>query len=110
MIYGGIIALNAQISAPSFYLIGCEVRTVVSIVTMQDTITVHNTGYEIYNGPASAVLTGLASIHLVNLSTITNKYFFLWLPPLRGPTMSRPQTAKGHGMGIVHKAVGGMWL
>ena len=46
-------------------------------------------------GLDSAVLTGLASIHLVNLSTMTNRYFFLWLPPLRGPTMSSPQTAKG---------------
>ena len=31
-------------------------------------------------GPDSAVFTGLASIHLVNLSTVTNRYFFLWFP------------------------------
>src|SRR3954466_8567381 len=61
-------------------------------------------------GPDSAVLTGLASIHLVNLSTMTSKYFFLWVPPLRGPTMSSPQTAKGQVMGIVWRAVGGIWL
>src|SRR3954468_23840437 len=61
-------------------------------------------------GPDSAVLTGLASIHLVNLSTMNSKYFFLWVPPLRGPTMSSPQTAKGHVMGIVWRAVGGIWL
>ena len=61
-------------------------------------------------GTDSAVLTGLASIHLVNLSTMTNKYFFLWLPSLRGPTISSPQTAKGQVMGIVWRAVGGIWL
>ena len=36
--------------------------------------------------------------------------FFLWLPPLRGPTISSPQTAKGQVMGIVWRAVGGIWL
>src|SRR3954467_5501461 len=61
-------------------------------------------------GPDSDVLTGLASIHLVNLSTMTSKYFCLWVPPLRGPTMSSPQTAKGQVMGIVWRAVGGIWL
>ena len=34
-------------------------------------------------GPDSAVLTGLASIHLVNLSTMTNKYFFLMDYPFK---------------------------
>ena len=46
-------------------------------------------------GPDSAVLTGLASIHLVNLSTMPIKYWCLWVPPLRGPTMSSPQIANG---------------
>ena len=58
-------------------------------------------------GPDSAVLTGLASIHLVNLSTMTNKYLGLWVPPLRGPTMSSPQTVNGQVMGIVLRVVGG---
>ena len=59
---------------------------------------------------AKAVLTALASIHLVNLSTMSNKYLCLWVPPLRGPTMSSPQTANGQVMGIVLRTVGGMWL
>jgi len=40
-------------------------------------------------------LIGLASIHLVNLSTATSRWV---VPPravLNGPTMSRPQTANG---------------
>ena len=41
--------LNAQISTPSFYLIGHKVRTVVSNDTTQDTIMVHHAGYEVYN-------------------------------------------------------------
>ena len=33
-------------------------------------------GLVLITGPASAVLIGLASIHLVNLSTMTSRYFF----------------------------------
>ena len=51
-----------------------------------------------------AVVTGFASIHFVNLSTATSR----WVKPpgslLRGPTMSSPQTAKGHVIGIVWSA------
>ena len=75
---------------------------------MWDTITVYSARDKIYHRSGFSRFTGLASIHLVNLFTITNKYFFLWLPPLRGPTISSPQTAKGQVMGIVLKAVGGI--
>ena len=110
MIHGGVIKLDAQISTTSFYLVGCKVRAVIGDDATWDTITVYNNGYEVYHWSTLAVLTGLASIHLVNLSTMTSRYFFLWLPPLRGPTMSSPQTAKGQVMGIVRRAVGGIWL
>ena len=106
MINRGIIELNAQISTPSFHLIGCEIGVVIGDDVVWNTKTVHNTGYEVYPGLASAVLTGLASIHLVNLSTMNSRYFLLWLPPLRGPTISSRQTAKGQVMGIVCRAVG----
>ena len=66
-----------------FYLIGCEVRVVVSNNVVPDTVTVYDTGYKVYHWSGFGHFTGLASIHLVNLSTITSKYFFLWLPPLR---------------------------
>ena len=95
MIEGGIIELNAHVATPSFYLVSCEVRGVIGDDAVGDTITVYYPGYEVYTGPDSAVLTGLASIHLVNLSTMTNRYFFLWVPPLRGLTISSPRTAKG---------------
>ena len=103
MIDRGIIELDAHFAAPEFYLAGREVRAIISDDVVGDAVSV-------YTGPDSAVLIGLASIHLVNLSTMTSKYFFLWVPPLRGPTMSSPQTAKGHVMGIVWRAVDGMWL
>ncbi len=77
---------------------------------MGDAVTVYNPDIKSITGPDSAVLTGLASIHLVNLSTMTSKYFCLWVPPLRGPTMSSPQTRKGQVMGIVWRVVGGIWL
>src|SRR3954462_93426 len=48
------------------------------------------------------LVTGTASIHLVNLSTATNRC--VW-PPfedlLSGPTMSSPQVANGQDNGIV---------
>src|SRR3954462_8111290 len=44
---------------------------------------------------ASRILIGLASIHLVNLSTATSTWVKPLLPTLSGPTISNPQTAKG---------------
>src|SRR4051812_589587 len=43
----------------------------------------------------SRFLIGLASIHLVNLSTATSTCAKPLLPVLNGPTISSPQTAKG---------------
>ena len=43
----------------------------------------------------SAVLTGLASIHLVNLSTMTNKYFFLVASPFKGSNHIQPPDREG---------------
>ena len=110
VIDGSIVELDAHVFAPEFYLVDREVRAVVSDDVVGDAITVYNPRYEVYHQSGFGFLIGLASIHLVNLSTMTNKYFFLWVPPLRGPTISSPQTAKGHVMGIVWRAVGGMWL
>src|SRR3954464_12499146 len=41
-------------------------------------------------GPDSAILTGLASIHLVNLSTMTSKYFFLVGSAFKGSNHVKP--------------------
>ena len=49
MVYGGLIKLDAQVGAPSFHLIGCKVRAIVSNNTMWDTVTVHNPLYEVYH-------------------------------------------------------------
>ena len=46
-------------------------------------------------GPDSAVLTGLASIHLVNLSTMTNKYFFLMASPYKESDHIQPPDREG---------------
>jgi hypothetical protein len=57
----------------------------------------------------SSFLIGLASIHLVNLSTATN---ICVKPPgavLNGPTMSRPQTANGQVSGMVLRAAAGVF-
>jgi hypothetical protein len=51
----------------------------------------------------------LASIHLVNLSTATNRCV---KPPgavLNGPTMSRPQTANGQVSGMVLRTAAGVF-
>src|SRR3954462_9812323 len=60
-------------------------------------------------GPSS-FLIGLASIHLVNLSTATSKCVMPPLAVLNDPTMSRPQTANGHVIGMVLSAEAGKWL
>ena len=53
---------------------------------------------------------GLASIHFVNLSTITKMWVMLPRAGLNRPTMSRHQTANGHVKEMVLSAVAGMWL
>src|ERR1043165_2273753 len=60
-------------------------------------------------GPSS-FLIGLASIHLVNLSTATSKCAMPPLAVLNGPTMSSPDTANGHVIGIVLSDDAGKWL
>ena len=50
-------------------------------------------------GPDSAVLTGLASIHLVNLSTMTNKYFFPIGPTFKGSDHVKPPDRERPGNG-----------
>ena len=56
---------------------------------------------------ALILVMGRTSIHLENLSIATST----WVKPpgafCRGPTRSRPQTAKGQVMGIVCKAWAG---
>ena len=110
VIYGGVIELDAEVSTPILYLIGYEVRAVVSNNVVQDTIMVYDIAYKIYHRSGFSCFYWFGLFHLVNLSTMTSKYFFLWLPPLRSPTMSSPQTAKGQVMGIVLRDVGSIWL
>ena len=50
-------------------------------------------------GPDSAVFTGLASIHLVNLSTMTNKYFFLMASPFKRSDHIQPPDHEGPSYG-----------
>src|SRR4051812_12651532 len=52
----------------------------------------------------SAFLTGLASIHLVNLSTATSRYLYPDLAVLNFPIMLSPQTANGQVIGIAFRA------
>src|SRR3954469_22770264 len=54
-------------------------------------------------GPSS-LLISLSLIHLLNLSTATNKCVMPPLGDLNGPTMSRPQTANGHVIRMVLSA------
>ena len=55
------------------------------------------------------LLDGLASIHLVNLSTATNRCVNPPWPVLNGPTVSNPHTANGQTRGIVFNADVGLW-
>src|SRR3954462_11260605 len=60
-------------------------------------------------GPSS-FLIGLASIHLVNLSTATSRCVMPPLAVLNGPTISSPHTANGHVIGIVLSVDTDKWL
>ena len=94
MVDGGVIEFNAKISTPGFHLVGYEIRVVIGDDAVWDTIMVYDTGYKSITGPASVVLTGLASIHLVNLSTMTNIYFFLMASPFKGSDHVKPPNSK----------------
>jgi hypothetical protein len=55
-----------------------------------------------FTAPLDLIMViGLTSIHFENLSTATSKCVWLAGALFRGPTRSRPQTAKGHVMKIV---------
>src|SRR3954469_10302092 len=59
----------------------------------------------------SSFLMGLASIHLVNLSTATSRCVNPQGAICNGPTMSSPQTANDQLIGIVRKFFSrNMWL
>jgi hypothetical protein len=58
----------------------------------------------------SSFLIGLASIHLVNLSTATNRCVKPLGAVLNGPTMSRPQTANGQVSRMVLRAAARVFL
>jgi hypothetical protein len=53
---------------------------------------------------------GFASIHLVNLSTVTSR----WVKPLgtflKGPRRSKSHMANGHVMGIIWSSWAGAWI
>src|SRR3954471_14624775 len=55
----------------------------------------------------SSFLMGLASIHLVNLSTAISRCVDPQGAVCNGPTMSSPQTANGQVIGIVHNSSAG---
>ena len=90
VVYRGIVKLDSQISAPVLYFLGGEIGSIVRYYAMGDTVTVNHAGYKIDDRPDLAEVTGFASIHLVNLSTMTSRYFFFLVPPLSGLTMSSP--------------------
>ena len=45
MIDGSIIELDAHVAALEFYLVGSEIRAIVSDDAMRDAITVYDPGY-----------------------------------------------------------------
>jgi hypothetical protein len=57
----------------------------------------------------SSFLIGLASIHLVNLSTATSRCVKPSGAVLNGPTMPTPQTANGQVSGMVLRAAAGVF-
>jgi hypothetical protein len=53
---------------------------------------------------------GLASIHIVNMLTMTSKCMNPSGAVLKGPKRSKPQTAKGHVTGILWRSWAGVCI
>ena len=49
MIDRSIIEPDAHFAAPEFYLVGHEVRAIISDDSVRDAITVYNPGYKVYH-------------------------------------------------------------
>src|SRR3954467_5024862 len=83
----------------------------LSVMILFDTpyLTVMSTMNLTVVGPSS-FLIGLASIHLVNLSTTTNRCVMPPLAVLNGLTISSPHTTNGHVIRMVLSAEAGRWL
>ena len=59
VIDGSIIELDAHVFAPEFYLVGYEVRAVISDDAVGDAVTVYNPGYKVYHMSGFGRLDGL---------------------------------------------------
>ena len=110
VVYGGVIEFNIQISTPGFYFAGYEIGAVVSDDAVWDPITAYDTGYELYHWSSFSCFNWFGLYPLSEFIYHNKQVFFLMASPLRGSTMSSPQIVKGQVMGIVHRAVGGIWL
>ena len=110
MLDGGVIELNAQISTPGFHLISCKIGAVIGDDAVWNTIMVHHAGYEVYYWPRLSRFDRFGLYPLSEFIHHNQLIFLLVATPLRGPTMSSPQTTKGQVMGIIWRAVGGIWL
>ena len=77
MINGGVVKLDVLLGAPRFYLLGREVGSVICYDVVRYSIMVYHAGDQFITGWQLAEAMSFASIHFVNLSTMTSKYFLL---------------------------------
>ena len=107
---GGVIELNAQITEPGFHLIGCEIGAVIGYDAVGNTVTVHNTRYELYNWSGFGRFNWFGLYPFSEFIHHEQQVFFLMASSFKGSNHIEPQNVKCQVMGIVWRAIGGMWL
>ena len=101
MVDGSVIKFNAHFSATNFHLLAVKFEPLSVMMLWGTPYRCTTPDMKSITGLDSVVFTGLASIHLVNLSTMTNKYFFLMASPFKGsdhvqpPDRKRPSNGDG---------------
>ena len=84
----------------------------LSLIILWDTpnLTIMFSLMKFATTPPVALWSGTASAHLVKYSLATRIYMYLCDGGLTGPTKSRPQVWKGHGVTMLCKFCGWVWI
>ena len=99
MIDGGIIELNAHVAAPEFYLVGREVRAVVSDDSVGDAITVYNPRYEVYHRSGFGRFNRFGFYSFGEFVHHDQQLFFLMASPFKRPNHIQPPDHEGPSYG-----------
>jgi hypothetical protein len=107
---GGVIEPNARFGAPRLYLIGGEIIAIICNYTMRNTIMVNYTGDEFHDWRRLGCSYRPCLDPFCEFIYHDGQVFPFMRSPFKRADHVQPQTAKGQVIGMVRRAVGGMWL